>query len=95
MTFGPGANDRQCIDIPLINDTVMEEAENFTADIVIFAEDSDFVMPGDPDTTIVTLLGRFVEGAWVHNTKQRKLCGGLLPALCGGPLPVVGEGLPP
>ena len=56
MTFGPGANDRQCIDITLLGDDIVEVTETFTAAIVISTEDSGFVQLGVPPTTLVNII---------------------------------------
>ena len=56
VTFGPGANDRQCIDISLLGDDIVEVTETFTAAIVISSEDSGFVQLGDPPTTLVNII---------------------------------------
>ena len=56
MTFGPGANDRQCIDISLLGDDIVEVTETFTAAIVISSEDSSFVELGVPPTTLVNII---------------------------------------
>ncbi len=56
MTFGPGANDRQCIDITILNDSMVEVTETFTAAIVISPEDSNFVQLGVPPTTLINII---------------------------------------
>ena len=56
MTFGPGANDRQCIDITILEDSLLEVTETFTAAIVISPEDSGFVQLGVPPTTLVNII---------------------------------------
>ncbi len=56
VTFGPGANDRQCIDITLLGDDIVEVTETFTAAIVISTEDSGFVQLGVPPTTLVNII---------------------------------------
>ncbi len=56
VTFGPGANDRQCIDITLLGDNIVEVTETFTAAIVISSEDSGFVQLGVPPTTLVNII---------------------------------------
>ena len=55
VNFGTGANDRQCIQITLVNDAVREEREDFFVDVVL--DDTGRVRAGDPSRTIVAIEG--------------------------------------
>ena len=50
VTFGSGAGDRQCINIPILRDTLNEFTENFD---VVLDLPGPGVIPGTPETARV------------------------------------------
>ena len=57
VTFGMQANDRQCIDIPLIADDENEISENFTVSLNLPTAENPELLPGDPAVATVNIIG--------------------------------------
>ena len=55
-TFGTGAGDRQCIDISLVADDLIEGTETFDVVLNLPSAENPMVLAGDPETTIVHIL---------------------------------------
>ena len=55
MTFESSADNRQCIDIRIISDTVSETSEFFTATVEVGTDSG--VTVGVPSTTTITITG--------------------------------------
>ena len=51
------ANDRQCIDIPLIADDENEISENFTVSLNLPTAENPELLPGDPAVATVNIIG--------------------------------------
>jgi hypothetical protein len=54
ITFGSPANDRKCINIPLVVDDIVEGSENFAVSLNLL---SSTVRPGGNPSIMVTIIG--------------------------------------
>ena len=60
MNFTTAANDRQCINIPLVEDNESESPETFVVRLNLPVPGNDDVIAGSPDMTTVTILGMHI-----------------------------------
>ena len=57
MTFEASADNRQCIEITIISDTISENSESFTATVEVRSDSG--VTLGTPSTATITITGRY------------------------------------
>ena len=59
VVFGPGADNRQCINIPIESDTIAEDTETFTVMLNLPSAANPTVFPGVISSAIVNILGKY------------------------------------
>ena len=58
VTFSTAANDRQCINIPLVNDQVPDGDETFTVSLNLPTAGNPMVIPGNIPSALVNIIGK-------------------------------------
>ena len=58
VTFNTGANDRCCIRIPIVVDTIAEDLEHFTVSLYLPSAANPTVLPGAITTAVVNIIGK-------------------------------------